>query len=152
MPADLRYFKGKTTGHHIIMGRNTFESIGGGKLLPNRTSVIISRNSTMEVPGALVAHSIDEALAMCPQDEEVFICGGEQIYRQTIERADTLYITAIDTELDGDTYFPDIEPARWELIHNEQHGADEKNSYAYSFLTYKRKGGSWRTENHLVPV
>lgn len=139
LPADLRYFKAKTTGHYIIMGRNTFESIGGGKLLPNRTSVIVTRNSTMAIPGALVAHSIEDALALCPQDEEVFVCGGEQIYRQTIDRAETLYVTAVEAEVAGDTYFPAIDTAVWELVGEEHFAPDEKNSYAYSFLTYNRR-------------
>lgn len=139
LPADLRYFKAKTTGHHIIMGRNTFESIGGGKLLPNRTSIIVTRNNNMKVPSAMVAHSIEEALALCPQDEEVFVCGGEQIYRQTIGLADVLYITAVAADVDGDTYFPAIDTSMWELAGEEHHEPDEKNCYAYSFLTYKRR-------------
>lgn len=139
LPADLRYFKAKTTGHHIVMGRNTFESIGGGKLLPNRTSVIVTRNNNLEVPGALVAHSIEDALQLCPQDEEVFVCGGEQIYRQTIGRADALYITAVAADIAGDTYFPAIDPAMWELVSEEHYAPDEKNCYAYSFLTYHRR-------------
>ena len=140
LPADLRYFKAKTTGHHIIMGRNTFESIGGGRLLPNRTSVILSRNNSLEVDGAHIAHSVTDALGLCPQDEEVFVIGGEQIYRQTIGMASRIYITRVDADLNGDAFFPEIDIDVWILESEEHFLADDKNKYAYSFLTYIRKG------------
>jgi len=139
LPADMRYFKAKTTGHHIIMGRNTFESIGGGRLLPNRTSVILSRNTSLEIPGALIANTVEEALAKCPQDEEVFVIGGEQIYRQTIDIAHKLYITTVDAEPEGDVHFPQVDPKQWIMASEEHHLPDEKNCYAYSFLTYIRR-------------
>jgi dihydrofolate reductase len=140
LPADLRYFKEKTTGHHIIMGRNTFESLGG-RLLPNRTTVIITRNQNYKVPdGCLAVHSLDEAIALCcDNDDEVFICGGSQIYALAFARATDMYITRVHHSFEGDTFFPEFDQAQWQLLETENHTADEKNNYDYSFNHWKKK-------------
>ncbi|MFY0603082.1 MAG: dihydrofolate reductase [Flavobacteriaceae bacterium] len=139
LPADLKRFKKITTGNYIIMGRNTFESIG--KPLPNRTSVIITRNMTYRQPGCLVVHSIEEALEVSKNQHEVFIIGGAEIYRQCIEKglADKLDITQVHQEFEADVYFPEIKEESWELISKEDFKADEKNKHDYSFLSYKKK-------------
>lgn len=137
MPADLRFFKQKTTGHVIIMGRKTFESIGGGRPLPNRTTVVISRNPQYVVPeGVLLAHSLTDALARFSEESEVFVCGGAQIYAEALLHAHCMYITRIHASFHGDTYFPDFSSNQWQCIHTEHHCADDKNPYDYSFEVY----------------
>ncbi|MDR0940809.1 MAG: dihydrofolate reductase [Bacteroidales bacterium] len=133
LPADLRYFKQKTTGHHIIMGRNTFDSLGG-RPLPNRTTVIITRNENYTAPeGCLVAHSLQEAIALCTNDDEIFICGGSQIYALAFDYATDMYLTRVHHSFEGDALFPDFDISQWELIKTEQQYADEKNHYDFSF-------------------
>jgi len=139
LPNDLRFFKKKTSGHHIVMGRNTYESIGGGRLLPNRTSVVITRDTLFKRDGAIVVHTIEDAIATCPEGEEIFIIGGAQIYEQTIGMADTLYITKIEHNFIGDTYFPNIDQTQWNLVSSLPKEIDEKHKYKYSFLTYKKR-------------
>ncbi|MDR2963891.1 MAG: dihydrofolate reductase [Bacteroidales bacterium] len=139
LPADLQYFKQKTTGHHILMGRNTFESLGG-RPLPNRTTVIITRNENYTAPeGCVVAHSLERALAHCVNDEEIFICGGAQIYALSFACATDMYLTRIAHSFEGDTVFPHFDPSQWTLVETEQHAADEKNPYDFSFNHFVRK-------------
>ncbi|MFO7868469.1 MAG: dihydrofolate reductase [Bacteroidales bacterium] len=139
MPADLRFFKRKTVGHTLLMGRKTFESINKGKPLPNRQTIVITRNKKFTAPQqVLVVHSIDEALHIMPQDEEVFICGGAQIYSAFLPCTDFLYITRIHESFSGDTFFPDFSSQNWNIISEEFHSADSAHKYDYTFLTYKR--------------
>lgn len=140
LPADLKHFKELTTGHSIIMGRKTYESLPKGAL-PNRTNIVVTSDFTENYPGCIVVRSIDEALARCKGEETVFIIGGGQLYRSSLHLADQLYLTRIHHRFDdADTFFPEINPDEWELIHNETHKADEKHKYDYSFLTcIKRK-------------
>ena len=137
LPADLKHFKSLTMGHHMIMGRKTFESIG--KPLPGRTTVIITRQKNYRAEGCIVVHHLDEALECCRNEEEVFIIGGAQIFDCTMPLADRLYITEIDHTFDGDTHFPEISADDWEQISSEHHEADEKNNWGYTFINYKRK-------------
>lgn len=137
LPADLKHFKSITMGHSIIMGRRTFESIG--KPLPGRHSVVVTRKRGYSQEGITVAHSLEEALNLCSGEEEVFVIGGAQIFEQAMPLASKLYITKIHHVFEGDTFFPEIPQDRWELISKEDHESDEKNSRAYSFLTYRRK-------------
>jgi len=139
LPADLKRFKKVTTGHHILMGRNTFESIG--KPLPNRTTVIITRNKRYKKEGCKVAYSIEKAIEIAKEDHDVFIIGGAQIYQQAIEKGlvDRLDITLVHQEFDGDVFFPEIDPKIWEEVARENFKADSKNKYAYSFVSYIRK-------------
>ncbi|MEJ8755844.1 dihydrofolate reductase [Pontibacter sp. H259] len=138
LPADLRFFKNLTIGHPIIMGRKTYESIG--KPLPGRTTVIITRQQDFEAPGCIVVNSVDEAIAEAQTiDQDVYIIGGAEIYKQALVKTDTIYLTRVHHTFDGDTFFPEINEADWEVISEEKHEPDEKNKYSYSFITLKRK-------------
>jgi len=137
LPSDLKYFKKLTTGNTIIMGRKTFDSIG--KPLPNRRNVIITRNSNLKIEGCEVVNSLEEAIQLSSSDENVFIVGGADIYRQSMTMAQTLYVTEVHAEFNGDSYFPEIEPSKWIEIKREDHNADEKNSLDYSFVTYNKR-------------
>jgi len=137
LPADWKHFKNLTMGHHLIMGRKTFESIG--RPLPGRTTVVITRQTGYAPEGVLVAHSVEQALQMAAGDDEVFVAGGAQIYQQMLPRADRLYLTSVHEEFEGDTNFPEFEESDWELISEEGYAPDEKNHYPYSFLIYERR-------------
>ena len=138
LSADMRFFKEKTTGHHIIMGRKTFESLGN-RLLPNRTSIVISRNADYQLPeGGILATSIENAIAKVKDETEAFFIGGEQIYKSALSFVDTLYITRVHHTFDGDAFFPEIDKSQWKLVSSEHHKADEKNEYDYTFETYQR--------------
>lgn len=139
LPADLQYFKQKTLGHHVIMGRNCYVSIG--RPLPKRTNIIVSRDIYFISSSCLVARSIQEALQMAHEHEEteVFIIGGGQIYEQTKELWDRLYLTEVDLEADGDVYFPKINKEEWRLLSSEKHEKDEKNPFNYTFKILEKK-------------
>jgi len=139
LPADLKRFKNITSGHHILMGRNTFESIG--KPLPNRTTIIITRNKDYYKDGCLIAHSLEEAIELASSEEQIFIIGGAQIYKETLVKdlADQLDITVVHQEFEADAFFPEIDLNLWKEIERENFKADEKNDFDYSFVTYKRK-------------
>ena len=135
LPADLKYFKNLTMGHHVIMGRKTYESIG--KILPGRTFVIVTRDKSYTVPGATVVHSIEDAFEYCSKnnESEAFIIGGADIINQSEQFADKLYLTRIHENFSGDVYLQ-FDMALWKEINTEAHLADEKNLYNYTFLTY----------------
>src|SRR5688572_13271277 len=111
LPEELKRFKSVTMGHPIIMGRKTYESIG--RLLPGRTTVIVSRQPAYRVPGAIVAHSLGEAIAACNGDDEIFVIGGAEIYAQALARADRIYLTTVETEVAGDATFPEFDLKDW---------------------------------------
>jgi dihydrofolate reductase len=136
LPADLAHFKALTLGHHIIMGRKTYESLG--RPLPGRTSVIITRDRTYTVPGCVVVHTLNEAMAACDCDAEAFFIGGADLYRQALELADRMYLTEVKTEVVGDAWFPEFDRARWMESDRKHYQADEKNGYDYDFVTYDR--------------
>ena len=133
---DLRNFKRITSGHPVVMGRKTFESLG--RPLPNRTNVVVSRTVT-EIEGCHVAASLDEAIAMFPEDEEVFIIGGAQIYAQALDAADKLYLTRVEHDYEGDTSFPEWDATRWRLTSREAFPRGEKYPYPFAFEEYERK-------------
>ncbi len=138
LPADLKHFKQLTMGHPILMGRKTYESIG--KPLPGRTSIIITRQSDFEADGCIVVHSVQEAIERAKQiDEEVYIIGGAEIYRQALPFTDNIALTKIHHNFNGDTFFPELSEDDWEVTSKEEHEPDEKNKYKYTFLTLKRK-------------
>lgn len=137
LSADLKRFKSLTTGHHIIMGRKTFESIG--KALPNRTSVIITRQKNYKVENCICVNSLEEAIEVCKDENEAFIIGGGEIYNQAIDLVDKMYITLVHNTYKGDTFFPSVESDKWLLLSEENHKADAKNEIDYSFLNYQRK-------------
>lgn len=139
LPNDLKHFKSVTQGHTVIMGRKTFESLPNGAL-PNRRNIVISRNNNFTAPDIEVSTSVDKALELTQNESEVFIIGGGNIYRQTIDIADKLYITVIrHTFENADTFFPQIKTDEWKEICSEFHGADEENIYNYTFKTYIRR-------------
>lgn len=138
LPADLAYFKKVTMGHHIIMGRKTFESIG--RPLPGRTTVIVTRNKDYKVEGCHVIHSIDDVKKMGEEmDEELFVIGGAEIFKEVLSFADRLYITKIDEVFEGDTFFPEINDAEWKEVFVEKGVTDEKNPYTYYFHQYEKR-------------
>lgn len=138
LPADLKHFKELTTGHVIIMGRKTYESLPKGAL-PNRTNIVITSDRSENYPGCIVVRSIEEALTHCEQEEIAFIIGGGQLYRSTLHLADILYLTRIHhTFEEADTFFPAVDSSEWRLIDQETHEVDEKHKYSYSFLTYSK--------------
>jgi len=134
--ADLKRFKALTMGHHIVMGRKTYESIG--RLLPGRTTVIITRQSDYQIPGAIVVNSVEQALAVAADDLETFIVGGSQIYNLALPLVDTLYITRVHADVEGDTRLDAIDWSVWKCESSERHSADEKNNHEYSFEIYRR--------------
>lgn len=139
LPADLKYFKRTTMGFPIIMGRKCFNSIG--RPLPKRTNIIITRNPYYAVSNALVVHSLVEAfdLAAMEEAEEAFVIGGGEIYKQSLSFLDRIYYTEVDLEVDGDVYFPDLDPDKWQLVSEEPHEPDEKNPHPYNFKVYDKK-------------
>lgn len=137
LPADLRHFRQLTTGHHVIMGRRNYESIG--KPLPERTNIVITRNPAYHAPGCRVKHSLADALRDSGDDPEVFVIGGAEIYRQAIEHADRIYLTLVHADIRGDTFFPEFDMREWRETSRTRHEADEKNPHAYSFMTYDRR-------------
>lgn len=139
LPADLKFFKKVTTGHTVIMGRNTYESIG--KALPLRRNIVVTRQENYEAPGCEINEDLFDAIKSCSKEDEVFVLGGADIYRQAIQVADKLYLTRVDVVMEADTFFPEFSMSAWKLIHLEKHKADDKNAYDYSFSVYQRAGG-----------
>lgn len=138
LPADLQRFKNVTSGHHILMGRNTFESIG--KPLPNRTTVIITRNKEYTAEGCKVVFSLQEALEFAKSDSHIFIIGGAQIYKEAMasDLVDQLDITRVHESFEADAYFPKIDLTQWRVVAKEDCIADEKNPHDYSFISYQK--------------
>ena len=136
-PADLKHFKTLTMGHHMIMGRKTFDSIG--KALPGRTTVVVSRDRSLKLPGCTVVNSLPEAIATCTCDPEIFVVGGADIYSQTLALADTLYITEIQKDVPGDTTFPDFDKSEWQEISREMHQQEVPEPLEYHFVAYRHK-------------
>lgn len=144
LPADLKRFKSLTTGHVILMGRKTYESIG--KPLPNRTTIVITRQADFQAEGTIIAHSVDEAIlkAKSLSREDIFIVGGAEIYTVSMALADQILLTQLHDIFEGDAFFPEISPETWEIVDRERGQTDEKNPFQYSFITYQKKDG---TEN-----
>jgi dihydrofolate reductase len=136
LPDDLKRFKSVTTGHTVIMGRRTYDSIG--KALPNRRNIVISRDAGLKIEGCETANSLEDALQLAAGEKEVFVIGGGRVYEQAWDKADKLYLTRVHTEKEGDTFIPGIRADRWIEESREFHPADGKHAYAYSFIIYKR--------------
>ena len=136
IPAELKYFKEVTSNHTVIMGKNTLLSIG--KALPNRRNIVLTTNPNFVYDNVEVVHSIHEAIALIDKDEEVFVIGGKMIYEQFLPFASKLYITEIEQEFDGDTFFPIINWEEYKLISKRKGLKDEKNNYDYYFKIYER--------------
>lgn len=138
LPNDLKQFRRLTTGHCIIMGRKTFDSIG--KPLPNRTSVIISRNADFKIESCITVDSLENAIleAKKIENEEAFIIGGAEIYRLSLPLVDKIYLTEVHHTFEGDAVFPEIDKSIWQETHREDFSTDEKHQYSYSFVELSR--------------
>lgn len=136
LPDDFKRFKQVTSGHYIVMGRKTFESFP--KPLPNRTHVIVTRQKDYQPEGCLVAGSLEKALDLCPKNQEVFIIGGGEIYKQALPLADKIDLTRVHATFEADTFFPEIDPAQWRLVSSTFHPKDDKHAYDFSFEEFVR--------------
>lgn len=145
LPDEMKHFMRLTTGHTVVMGRITFESINR-KPLPNRRNIIVTRNSDYTAPGVVAAPSVEAAIDLAsepaaghqPPATDVFICGGEQVYREALPLADRLYLTIVHAQLEGDAHFPEFDETDWSLTDRVRHDADEKHAYAFTFHCYER--------------
>lgn len=135
---DLKRFKRLTTGHTVIMGRNTFDSLPNGPL-PNRKNIVLTSRPQSLPEGCVAVKSLEEAIACADKDEELFIIGGASVYKQALPMADKLYLTIIRHSFaDADTFFPEIDFSQWQQTFSDDHQANEKNAFPYSFVDYKR--------------
>ena len=136
LPNDFKYFKRITMGKPIVMGRRTWESIG--RALPGRLNIVLTRRKDFEAPGATVVSSPAEAIAAADDADELMIIGGGQIYDLFVDKADRIYLTRVDCDVDGDTRFPALDPDLWLLTSSEAHAADDKHAFGYEFRVYDR--------------
>ncbi len=142
LPDDMKYFMQTTSGHHVLMGRKNYDSLPDKfKPLPNRINIVVTRQNNFIASGCTVVSSIEKGidLALENNETELFVIGGAQIYKQSLERANYLYLTEINAEIEGDTYFPSFEPNDWEEVSRKHHGIDDKHRYSFDFVIYKRK-------------
>lgn len=137
LPADLKHFKEITTGHPVIMGRKTYESVG--RPLPNRRNILITRNTALQIEGVEVVNTLEQALALCEGTEEVFIVGGAEIYKMAMPVTDQIFLTVVKGVFDADTFFPVLDPEVWKETEAVSFEPDEKNAYGYTFSTLIRK-------------
>ena len=140
LPEELKRFKRLTLGHHLVMGRRTWESIG--RPLPGRTSVVVTRQRGFLAPGAKVVHSLDEAIAACGTDVEIFVIGGAELYAQALPRAARLYLTTVEADVPGDTRMPEYSVGDWREISAESFPADARHRYAFRCAVYARAGSA----------
>ncbi len=138
LPRDMRHFKELTTGHHVIMGRKTLESMNG-KPLPKRTNIVITRQQGYTAEGCIVVNSLKEALGKVKDDEQPFVIGGAEIYKLALPKANTMELTLVHNTFAGDTYFPEFDSNQWLLEKEEKFPADEKNPYALTFQKFIKK-------------
>ena len=137
LSADLRRFKRLTVGHCLLMGRKTYESIG--RLLPGRRTIVITRQADFVVPGGCVARDLPEAIGLAGSDSQAFVVGGSQIYQQALPMVDTLRVTRVHAQVEGDVLFPEVCWEQWQLIEQQRFTADSQNDYDYSFCLYQRR-------------
>lgn len=137
LPNDFKRFKSLTSGHHIIMGRKTFESFP--KPLPNRTHIVITRQKDYHPEGCIVVENMQKAIEICPEDDISYIIGGGEIYKLGLPFTDKLEITRVHHSFEADTFFPEIDPEQWKIIQSEFHDKDEKHLFDYTYETYIRK-------------
>ena len=137
LPDDFKRFKRLTTGHHIIMGRKTFESFP--KPLPNRTHLVITRQKDYNPEGVIVVHSLEDALAYAHDDDNAYVIGGGEIYNMAIDTATHIELTRVHGKFEADTYFPEIDESQWKLINEEFHPKDDTHKYDFTYLTYVRQ-------------
>ena len=137
LPDDLRHFKRITTDKPVIMGRRTFESIG--RPLPDRHNIVMTRDAGYAAPGCDVVSSVGEALDVAGDADEVMVIGGGQVYRDFLPRADRIYMTRVQAEVQGDTFFPEIDGNAWRLVSAEHHAADEKHDHDFEMMVFERR-------------
>lgn len=137
LPKEVKLFKDVTMGHHIVMGRKTWDTIN--RLLPGRTTVIVTRRRDYEVPGAIVVHDIHEAVAACKDDDEIMVIGGAAIFRDALPLADRIYLTIVDAAPPGDTFMPEFDMAEWQETSSQRFEVDEKHAYPFTFYVLDRK-------------
>ena len=139
MPTDLKYFKDKTWGHHIVTGRRNYEV--EGKALPGRVNIVLTRNPDYKIPDGIVVHTLEDAIDIARKagETELFIVGGEEIYKLAMPVTDRIYLTRIHTEVKGDTFYPELDMNIWQEVSREQHKKDENDPFDYDFLVYERK-------------
>ena len=141
LPDDMKYFMQTTKGHHVVMGRKNYDSIPTKfKPLPNRTNIVVTRQTNFIAPNCVVVNSLEAAvnLAKKNKEEELFIIGGAEIYKLSMAVATKLYLTEIKTEIEGDTHFPEVDKSNWIEISRQPHAADERHLYAFDFVVYTR--------------
>lgn len=136
LPNDLKFFKKVTSGHSVIMGRKTFDSLG--KPLPNRRNIVISRQTDLKIDGVEVFDNLGNAVNACKNEDEYFVIGGGEIYRQALPLAQQIYITKVNATFNADTFFPELEALNWEVKWKQEHQKDERHAYDYSFLILKK--------------
>jgi dihydrofolate reductase len=136
LPDELREFKRLTMGHHIIMGRKTWESIG--RPLPGRTSVVVTRQRGYSAPGTVIAHSLGEAIGECGSDSEIFVIGGAGLFQEALPLADRLYLTTVEADIPGDTSMPEFDAGDWREIGATGHPADARHPYAFRCAVHER--------------
>jgi dihydrofolate reductase len=142
LPDDMRFFMETTKGHHVIMGRKNYDSLKGKfKPLPDRTNIIITRQKNLQAPGCIILNDIEAAVDVARKNSETecFIIGGSEIYKLAMPLTTRLYLTEIDAEIDGDTFFPSIDKSRWQEVSRTHHNADERHKYAFDFVRYDKK-------------
>lgn len=142
LPDDMKYFMQTTKGHHVVMGRKNFQSLPPKfSPLPHRTNIVVTRQLNFQAPGCVVVNSIDDAIdkAAGANETELFVIGGAQIYEQALAKADRLYLTEIDAEVEGDTHFPKIDPSKWKEVMRKHHDVDDRHAFAFDFVVYERK-------------
>jgi dihydrofolate reductase len=140
LPDDYKRFKAITTGHYIILGRKTYESLG--KPLPNRPHIIVTRKKGYKIEGCQTANSIEEAIKLAPKNENVFVIGGGEIYQQALHLTDKIELTRVHATIEGDTFFPEIRNDEWQLIKEEYHPKDEKHALDFTYQTFIRKNST----------
>lgn len=138
IPGDMKYFKRVTSGHPVIMGKRTYESLPR-RPLPNRRNIVITDLPGETIDGCEMAYSIEGAIALCNPGEENFIIGGASVYRQFLPHTHRLYLTRVHRIFDGDVFFPELDFSQWQLLSSEEHGPDEQNDFAYTYEVYDRK-------------
>ena len=136
LPDDLKRFKQITRGHSIIMGRKTYESMG--RLLPERKNIIITRDTSYQIPGATIKHSIEEAIEECKNEEEAFVVGGGEIVKLALPHLDRMYLTHGKANVPADSFFPEFDLSKWKVVSEEFHPKDERHAYDFTFKTYER--------------
>jgi dihydrofolate reductase len=139
LPDDLRHFRAKTLGKTVLMGRRTYESLG--KPLPGRKNVVVTRDATLQAPGCTVVFTLENALACARAAEEIMVIGGASLYADLLPHAERIYLTSVHADIEGDAFFPELDPHEWVEASREHHAADERHAYAFTFIELFRKLG-----------